>query len=173
MAHIQRLKQALPWAQTPIIINAPMSGAATSDLAVAVTRAGGLGQIGFLDNRRSLIQQLERARRQLQDIMNQQRNTPVDSPPHRLGNDCANEFKVWTEGIRETSPHTQGWIQVGSVSAALEAAQACHPDALVLQGSDAGGHGHAYLASIVKLLPEVADTLRDHGIGGVSLIPTR
>jgi nitronate monooxygenase len=85
----------------------------------------------------------------------------------------ANEFKVWTEGIRETSPHTQGWIQVGSVSAALEAAQACHPDALVLQGSDAGGHGHAYLASIVKLLPEVADTLRDHGIGGVSLIPTR
>ncbi|KAF7592978.1 hypothetical protein BBP40_012214 [Aspergillus hancockii] len=196
MTHIQRLKQALPWAQTPVIINAPMSGAATSDLAVAVTRAGGLGQIGFLDNKCTLAHQLEQARRQLQDIMHTQKSSlapllPIgvgmivfDSPVTPwlplfseykpavawLSFGTTDEFKIWTDGIRKASPHTQVWIQLGSVNTALDAAKTCHPDALVLQGSDAGGHGHADGASIITLLPEVADTFRDHGISNVSLI---
>lgn len=45
--------------------------------------------------------------------------------------------------IVEASPNTEVWIQLESVSATLEVAQACRPDALVSQGSDAGGHGHA------------------------------
>ncbi|KAE8371578.1 inosine monophosphate dehydrogenase [Aspergillus bertholletiae] len=193
MSNMHKLKRALPWVQTPIIINAPMSGVATSDLAVAVTRAGGLGQIGFLDSKRSLAGQLHRARHQLQDIMNTHKDTvlPVGVGMIVFGSPVAHwlslfseyrpavvwlsfattdEFKTWTEGIRKASPRTQIWIQVGSVSAALEAAQACHPDALVLQGSDAGGHGHALGASVISLLPEVADVLQDRGIDDISLI---
>ncbi|KAE8405663.1 hypothetical protein BDV37DRAFT_292886 [Aspergillus pseudonomiae] len=196
MSSIHKLKRALHWVQTPIIINAPMSGAATSDLAVAVTRAGGLGQIGFLDSKRSLAGQLERAKHQLQDVMNTRKDTPepvlpvgvgmivFDSPVTHwlslfskykpavvwLSFAATDEFKLWTEGIRKVSPYTQVWIQVGSVSAAVEAARVCRPDALVLQGSDAGGHGHALGASVISLLPEVADVLRDRGIEDVSLI---
>ncbi|KAL4971393.1 2-nitropropane dioxygenase [Aspergillus desertorum] len=79
-------------------------------------------------------------------------------------------FKHWTESIRQTSPNTKVWIQLGSVRAALEVAQACRPDALVLQGSDAGGHGHARGASIVTLLPEVADALFRAGVGDTPFI---
>ncbi|KAF3385034.1 hypothetical protein F1880_003112 [Penicillium rolfsii] len=57
-----------------------------------------------------------------------------------------------------------------SVKAALDVAQASHPDALVLQGSDAGGHGHQDGASIVSLVPEVMDTLVQHGISDIPLI---
>ncbi|KAB8271902.1 hypothetical protein BDV30DRAFT_249807 [Aspergillus minisclerotigenes] len=196
MSNIHKLKRALPWVQTPILINAPMSGAATSDLAVAVSRAGGLGQIGFLDSKRSLAGQLERAKHELHDIMNAQKDIPEPVLPVGVGMivfgspvahwlslfskykpavvwlsfATTDEFKVWTEGIRKASPYTQVWIQVGSVSAAVEAAQACRPDALVLQGSDAGGHGHALGASVISLLPEVADVLRDRGLDDVSLI---
>ncbi|KAH7133956.1 Nitronate monooxygenase-domain-containing protein [Dactylonectria macrodidyma] len=37
-------------------------------------------------------------------------------------------------------------------------------------GSDAGGHGHESGASIVPLIPEVVDTLRDGGFPDISLI---
>ncbi|KAL3457647.1 2-nitropropane dioxygenase [Aspergillus heterothallicus] len=79
-------------------------------------------------------------------------------------------FKHWTESIREVSPDTKIWIQLGSVRVALEVAQACRPDALVLQGSDAGGHGHARGASIVTLLPEVAGALSRAGVNDTPFI---
>ncbi|KAJ0426780.1 2-nitropropane dioxygenase [Aspergillus carlsbadensis] len=80
------------------------------------------------------------------------------------------DFKAWTDNIRQTSPTTKIWIQLGRVRAALDAAQSCEPDALVLQGSDAGGHGHARGSSIVTLVPEVADTLSRAGMGDIPLI---
>ncbi|KAL4986242.1 2-nitropropane dioxygenase [Aspergillus falconensis] len=80
------------------------------------------------------------------------------------------DFRHWTDSIRRTSPNTKVWVQLGSVRAALEVAQSCHPDALVLQGSDAGGHGHARGSSIVTLLPEVADTLPQNGLDDIPLI---
>jgi nitronate monooxygenase len=61
------------------------------------------------------------------------------------------------------------WIQVGTVSAAL-AASACHPDAIVLQGVDAGGHGVAHGASIISLLPETADALEAQGASNITLV---
>ncbi|KAL2400404.1 hypothetical protein ABEF95_002136 [Exophiala dermatitidis] len=171
-----------------------MSGYATNALAMAVTQSGGLGFIGFPGTPRRLELELE----QFHTAMRHKAIAPTakDVLPVGVGVIClgslvdewrqvlsaykpaviwlsfANvaEFASWTTGIREASPHTKVWIQLGSVSAALEVAQACRPDALVLQGSDAGGHGHANGASLITLVPEVADTLRDHDLGDLPLV---
>ncbi|KEZ40757.1 Dioxygenase [Scedosporium apiospermum] len=145
MLGFSKLKRDFPWVQFPLISNAPMGGIATSKLASAVTRSGGLGQIGFTGAVRSMQTDMEEAK-----------NTE--------------RFALWAQGIRKASPDTKVWIQVGSVSTALEAAKMCHPDALVLQGIDAGGHGHEEGASIVTLLPEVADTLQDNGLDDIPLV---
>ncbi|KAJ6186975.1 hypothetical protein N7519_001883 [Penicillium mononematosum] len=65
MSRLTALKEHLPWIQTPFIINAPMSGIAKSKLATAVTKAGGLGQIGYLDNLHELANELETAKQSL------------------------------------------------------------------------------------------------------------
>ncbi|KAK9494192.1 nitronate monooxygenase [Lipomyces doorenjongii] len=194
MALSNILRKHLPWTQEPLIINAPMSGAAASELAIAVTLAGGLGQIGFMNNIQSLSKQLESARRGLQGVTKILPNPQV--LPIGLGIivfgsaveewislfaqykpavvwlsfASADEFGAWTEGIRRASPDTKVWVQVGSVTAAVAVAEACHPDALVLQGSDAGGHGHKDGANVISLIPEVADVLREHGINDIPLV---
>lgn len=160
-----------------------MSGIAKSKLATAVTRAGGLGQIGFMDNLQDLSNELETTKIALADIT-------ADALPIGLGVivfgsplnawltifakytpavawlsfASADELKVWTEGIRRASPQTRIWVQLGSVKAAVDVARACQPDALVLQGADAGGHGHENGASIVSLVPEVMNIFRDLGL---------
>ncbi|KAE8387658.1 hypothetical protein BDV23DRAFT_186072 [Aspergillus alliaceus] len=157
--------------------------------------AGGLGQIGFLDSKRALAQQFEQARHQLHDLMSSRKDTPKPVLPVGVGMivfgspavhwlslfseyrpavawlsfRTTDEFRAWAEGIRKASQYTQAWIQVGSVSAALEATQACYPDALVLQGSDAGGHGHAYGASVVSLI--VAGGIMDgRGVAAATML---
>jgi nitronate monooxygenase len=52
------------------------------------------------------------------------------------------------------------WVQIGSVAEAVEVVRAAHPDVLVVQGTDAGGHGRAQGASLITLLPEVNDTVQ-------------
>ncbi|KAL1861057.1 hypothetical protein Plec18167_003659 [Paecilomyces lecythidis] len=171
-----------------------MSGAATSKLAVAVTRAGGLGQIGFLDDSRMLSAELERAQGELQDFISHEQSDHVlpigmgmivfgSSIPHWLpvisqykpavvwlSFGETDEFRQWIESIRNISPQTKVWVQLGTVNHAVETAQACHPDAIVLQGSDAGGHGHAHGASVISLIPEAADALKEHGFNDIPLI---
>ncbi|KAF7177638.1 hypothetical protein CNMCM7691_005999 [Aspergillus felis] len=191
MTRVQQIKQYIPWAQTPLIINAPMSGAATSKLAVAVTRAGGLGQIGFLDDKGMLSTELEKTKRQLSDFTVPNGTLPIGvgvivfgSPVSHwlslfaaykpavvwLSFGTSGEFQEWTTELRRVSPDTKIWVQVGSVAAALDTARACQPDALVLQGNDAGGHGHASGASIISLLPEVCDVLHEHRMSQIPLI---
>ncbi|KAK1752792.1 hypothetical protein QBC47DRAFT_389275 [Echria macrotheca] len=71
------------------------------------------------------------------------------------------ETDVWTTQLRGASPHTQIWLQVGTVREALEAARSrSPPDVLVIQGAEAGGHGRAVDgAGIITLIPEIADEL--------------
>ncbi|GIC85973.1 nitronate monooxygenase [Aspergillus udagawae] len=196
MTRVQQIKQYLPWAQTLLIINAPMSVAATSKLAVAVTRGGGLGQIGFLDDTRMLGTELEKTKRHLSDLTVPNGTLPIGvgvivfgSPVSHwlalfaaykpavvwLSFGTAGEFQEWTGGLRRVSPDTKIWMQVGSVAAALDAARACQPDALVVQGvqgNDAGGHGHASGASIIciSLILEVCDVLHKHRMSQIPLI---
>jgi nitronate monooxygenase len=194
MSYISRMKRDLPWIQLPFIANAPMSGVATSKLAVAVTISGGLGQIGFTGSPLGMEAELENAQTQLKEFMVTNQNLDVlpvgvgiiaiGSSPQRwlpifarfkpavvwLSFGDAQQMQAWTKGIREASSSSKVWIQVGSVKAALKAAQSCQPDALVMQGSDAGGHGHAKGASVVTLVPEVVDTLRDHGLSHIPIL---
>ena len=65
---------------------------------------------------------------------------------------------------------TKIWIQIGTVKDAIEVARSCHPDVLVVQGADAGGHGLVQGAGIVTLLPEVADSLRGIGMADIPLV---
>ncbi|RFU81187.1 nitronate monooxygenase [Trichoderma arundinaceum] len=194
MSCTTRIKRDLPWIQLPFIANAPMSGIATSKLAVAVTLSGGLGQIGFTGSTHGLEVELESAQGQLKDFMAGNRDLDVlpvgvgvivtGSSLQRwlpiferykpaviwLSFGSTLQMHAWARGIREATSSTKVWIQVGSVNAALQAAQSCQPDALVMQGSDAGGHGHARGASVVTLVPEAADTLRDHGLSHIPIL---
>lgn len=76
----------------------------------------------------------------------------------------------WTQRVRQASPGTHIWIQVSTVKAAIDITMKCQPDVLVVQGTDAGGHGLTdSTASIVSLIPEVIDTLAEQK---VERIPT-
>ncbi|KAH9890758.1 inosine monophosphate dehydrogenase [Xylariomycetidae sp. FL2044] len=80
------------------------------------------------------------------------------------------DYQAWAREIRARTPETKIWVQIGSASAALEVANLCKPDVLVLQGSDAGGHGFQRGVSVVALFPETADLLRANGLGHMPLV---
>jgi nitronate monooxygenase len=80
------------------------------------------------------------------------------------------DYAVWAAAIREASPETMIWIQCGSVSSALYLVKNVRPDAICIQGSDAGGHGFEKGAGIISLLPEAIDALGREGFGEIPLI---
>lgn len=77
----------------------------------------------------------------------------------------------WADRVRAVAPgQTQIWVQVGTVGEAVAVAGALRPDVLVVQGSDAGGHGLARSASIMTLLPEVRDALQGRQMGDIPVL---
>lgn len=81
------------------------------------------------------------------------------------------DYAHWADRIRQAGEgKTEVWIQIGSVSDAILVAKTSKPDVLVVQGTDAGGHGLETGAGIVSLLPEVADALQAEGLTGIRLI---
>ncbi|KAI0549222.1 2-nitropropane dioxygenase [Xylaria curta] len=74
------------------------------------------------------------------------------------------DYAVWTSTLRTALPTTKIWIQVGTSSAAVEVARTASPDVIVVQGSDAGGHGFARSASVISLLPETAALFATAGL---------
>lgn len=181
-----KLQTDYPWAQTPIIINAPMAGFAESPLATAVTLAGGIGTIGAVEDMSALEARLQSASETITS------SSPPSSPALKFYQETSllplgiglllfivspttvlpvlkrhppafiwlfaaptlSDYTTWTAALRAELPATKIWIQVGSASAAAEVARAANPDVLVLQGSDAGGHGFVRGAGIVSLVPE-------------------
>ena len=70
------------------------------------------------------------------------------------------QLAQWTKETRRvTQDRTKIWIQIGTVADAIETTESCQPDVLVVQGSDAGGHGLEKCAGLVSLLPEVDDAV--------------
>ncbi len=65
----------------------------------------------------------------------------------------------WVQKARKASPETKIWVQIGSVKEALDTVLNVSPDVLVVQGTDAGGHGRVQGASLISLLPEVSDAI--------------
>ena len=80
------------------------------------------------------------------------------------------DYTTWAAKIRNVCPNSKIWIQTGTVNAAVKIAQSTKPDALVLQGADAGGHGFERGASIVSLLPEATDVFQANSLGHIPLL---
>jgi len=190
------MRSAYSWTSSPLVANAPMRLIALAPLAVGVSQAGGLGFIAAGTDDRHLKNELQRVADMLERSPIE--GTPPDVLPIGIGfitwgvklhtvleafsnhipaaawlfAPNKNEDLVeWTQKIRACSRgKTKIWIQIGSVSDALQVAKICHPDILVVQGADAGGHGLAQGAGIISLLPEVADALEEGGLNDISLV---
>jgi nitronate monooxygenase len=198
----QQLAVAYPWTVAPLIVSAPMRVFTGPEMAVAVARAGGLGFIGPGVKPESTAADLETAKRLAVDsgMLSQK---PDSVLPVGVGFQIWNgdlevsasavsqytpaaiwlfaprngqpDVDVWTKRLRETSPETKIWLQIGTLREALDAVQsASPPDVLVVQGAEAGGHGRTSDGiGFITLLPEIADATRGSGIpliaaGGVA-----
>ncbi|KAK3364699.1 hypothetical protein B0T25DRAFT_563702 [Lasiosphaeria hispida] len=182
------LTKTYPWTKSPLIVSAPMRVMTGPDLAVSVFRAGGLGFIGPGLTPSSTATDLSTTRTLLSPP------SPTDPLPVGVGfqlwngdlptavsavsahrpiaawlfapRDGQSEINTWASALRAASPATQIWLQVGTLAEALSAVSSPHPpDVLVVQGSEAGGHGRATDGvGFITLLPEIADAVRGSGI---------
>ncbi|KAH8670254.1 hypothetical protein BGZ60DRAFT_407019 [Tricladium varicosporioides] len=199
-SHRATLLSDYPWVHptSPLITSAPMRLIAQSELALAVSRAQGVGFLGLGTDVTSLSSLLEECSISLSSSSIP--NTPSGILPIGVGFICwgaslpdtfstikssvlkpcaawlfapssLSSLVDWSDSIRKASDgKTKIWIQVGTVSFALEVAEACKPDVLIIQGSDAGGHGLVNSSSIISLLPECADALHASGFSHIPLI---
>ena len=192
------LSLSYPWTQAPLVANAPMRLIALASLAVAVSRAGGIGFLAAGTDVSDLKKELEKAASLIKESTIQGADDhvlPIGVGFINWGLDIDTAMAAfeeylpaavwffaprktedlwdWTQRIRMLSEgRTKIWIQVGNVLDALETARKCRPDVLVIQGSDAGGHGLAQGASVMSLLPEVFDALHEERLEGIPLIAT-
>ena len=172
-----------PWIQSPLIANAPMAGFAGASLATQVSLHGGMGMIGAGFSMEELNNELSKA----QELM-KEANDPQSQGMLRVGvgfllfvhplEDVLdivkkyrpvvvwlfaakeiNDYARWATALRNVAPEVHIWIQVGSVADATEINLTAKPNAIVAQGSDAGGHGLERGASIISLVPEISDAL--------------
>lgn len=179
------LKLDYPWIHTPLVVGAPMRLIALSKLACEISNAGGLGFIGAGNDVSTLEHELQQSKLSLKVKSNDdilpvgvgfllwagsqllqdalpilERHKPAAiwlfAPEH------PDQLVHWTnECRRATNNETKIWIQIGNVSEALQAVKTCKPDVLVVQGTDAGGHGLEKCAGLITLLPEVDDAVTD------------
>jgi nitronate monooxygenase len=193
MSH-QTLHKDYPWLtpDAPIVVGAPMMRITMSEAAVAVSAAGGLGFLAAGFDVSSLPSDLSSAAKRVSSVPSLASRTidgvlPIGVGFQNWGADMTKslgalrdhpvaavwffapkqirDLASWTRAARDLSGgRTKIWIQIGTVAEALEAAQCCQPDVLVVQGADSGGHGLAQRAGLMTLLPEVADTLARKGL---------
>ena len=142
-------------------------------LAVAVSRAGGLGFIGPQAKTEDTADCLDTASSLIREAGTFASTTATTSslpigvgyqlwaddlniaPPaiekHQpcaawlfAPRDHSKDYDTWSRTIRRASPSTQIWIQIGTLK---EAKQLLHntekPDVVVVQGAESGGHGRA------------------------------
>lgn len=189
------LQKDYPWTATPLIASAPMAKVAKPSLAVAVSKAGGLGFIaaGYTsDNLQDLLEEASKLIAEEDSTISTLKNAIDDFAVLPVGvgfitwsaslktalpalekyRPCAvwlfapptdfHDLVPWVTQIRDaTSQKTKIWVQVGSVKDAIMAATILQVDVIVVQGSDAGGHALIHGASIVSLMPEVHDKIRE------------
>nr|OQO19313.1 hypothetical protein B0A51_11619 [Rachicladosporium sp. CCFEE 5018] len=172
-----------PWTSQPLIAVAPMRLICLSKLASEVSNAGGLGFIGIGSDASTLEAELTQATSEL-TVKSSDDTLPVGvgfllwagEPLLQASLPLLAKFKpaaVWlfapsqpgqlahwtTETRKATGGKSKIWIQIGTVAAALDTVANCQPDVLVVQGSDAGGHGLEECAGLISLLPEVDDAV--------------
>lgn len=171
-----------------------MSGFAGPALAHAVYKAGGIGFLGGLPDIKALRTALE----DVTELVTGHRmpkpgaNLPIglgallfaqkldevvaliaEFRPVAVWLFAAHEsadFGRWSEAIRKANEQTKIWIQIGSVTGAINLVQSCKPDVLVLQGADAGGHGGEKGAGIISLIPETLHALQQLEMDDMSIV---
>ncbi|KAL7943424.1 hypothetical protein V8C42DRAFT_328990 [Trichoderma barbatum] len=189
-AELRRLlARPYPWVKKSFIVGAPMRIMGGPQLAVAVSAAGGLGFMGPQAKPDGVLADLDKARELVAASSLRHPLLPIGVGFQVWNGDlkvataavekhkpCAvwlfaarngqKELDEWTVSLRGASRDTQVWIQVGTLSDALAAVNsATPPDVLVIQGSEAGGHGMAKESTgTIVLLPEVADAVKESGI---------
>lgn len=184
-----------PWTKKPFLASASMGGFAMHNLACTVSQAGGLGFIGSVNDMPALEKELSAAKEQLASSSIKPKvdgmlPIGVGFLPFVANLDAAAEiiqkykpaavwlfvekqpgdYKRWVERMREASPDSKIWIQNGAVASALAIARTCHPDVLVMQGSDAGGHGYEKTASVISLVPETISALSDARLSDIKVV---
>ncbi|KAL3466898.1 inosine monophosphate dehydrogenase [Aspergillus heterothallicus] len=142
----RQLSARYPWVSNPLIIGAPMRVMTGPALAVAVSRAGGLGFIGPGLKTQDIFKDLEEASALIKQTKLHQKNkaTPSQTLPVGIGfqvwaddlqtatsaiakyKPCAAwlfaprngqpDLDTWSQNIRTASPDTHIWIQIGTVS---------------------------------------------------------
>ncbi|QKX56945.1 uncharacterized protein TRUGW13939_04053, partial [Talaromyces rugulosus] len=150
-----------PWTASPLIVSAPMARVAKPTLAVAVSKAQGLGFIaaGYTsDNLEELLQEAT-------ELFSDSKTTGSDEStvlPVGVG------FITWSASLQTAIPAIKKYRPC---AVWLFAPPAGYQDLLPwateirastsqkMQGSDAGGHSQAQGASVVTLVPEVADKI--------------
>ena len=191
------LRAAYPWVKAPLLASAPMLGAATPELAVSVSRAGGVGFIAG----GTKFETLDKALNDVSSLLDSfDRSVPCVPGTLPIGVGFQNwscdisiaaaairkhvpaiawlfapshvdELRNWSQELRAASEgKTRIWIQVGSVQEARQAVELAKPDVLVLQGTDAGGHGLSQSASVISLIPETLDVLAANGTTNTSIL---
>lgn len=179
-----------------MIISAPMRVMSGPALAVAVSRAGGLGFIGPGAKTQDVLADLEEVSSLIEKEKVLRDSTTSSSSPalpvgvgFQLWSDDINtavsaiqKFKPcaawlyaprqgqtdldrWSRRIRNASPRTQIWVQIGTMAEAQGFIGGSeNPDVIVVQGAEAGGHGRARDGlGLISLLPEVSDELANKG----------
>lgn len=197
-----QLSVTYPWTATPLIVSAPMRVMSGPNLAVSVSRAGGLGFIGPGEKPEHTAVDLKSAKGLLAASGIQQPegrsvlplgvgfqiwNGNLDVSASTLSQyrpaaawlfaprNGQADVDTWTKRLRDASPETKIWLQIGTLQEALDAVQSdSPPDVIVVQGAEAGGHGRtADGIGFITLLPEIADATRGSSIpliaaGGVA-----
>lgn len=149
------------------LLNAPMGGAATGELAAAVSAAGGLGLIGG-----SSVADPDWLRAQIR-LVRERTDKPfgVGFITHRLSNmpglyevALAERVPVIAHSFADPGPYMAAARQAGctvlcqvrDVDGALEAARA-GVDVVVAQGTEAGGHTGG--VATLPLVPQIVDAV--------------
>ncbi|KAF2744083.1 inosine monophosphate dehydrogenase [Sporormia fimetaria CBS 119925] len=185
MAVLQKLKEDYPWIETPLVVAAPMRLITLAESVVEVTKAGGIAFLAAGTDPSDLPTHLQTAR----DLLTKHSSPIPSRPNHLpfgigfinwgcelesclppitqfrpsavwfFAPKSPSQLAQWSHETRAASPGTRIWAQVGSVQEAMDALEAAKPDVLVVQGTDAGGHGLARGAGIAVLVPEVCDAI--------------
>lgn len=131
-----------------------MGGFALADLAIAVSKAGGLGFIGADGDMSKLSSELSKVEEALdrhngllpigvgllsfavkmQDALEVVKKFKPSIIWLFAARDVS-DYSVWAENVRKVSPKTQIWVQIGSVEGALQIAKNVKPDAMCIQVS--------------------------------------
>lgn len=170
---------------TPIIVP-PMAGAAGGKLAAEVTLAGGFGFVGVGYGEEAGIREIEVAKSILRNFPDKASDfgvgflcwmldekeqlikvlqTALEARVKCIWLSFGDDIGKWVDYIRKydearDKPHkTLIWVLINSVKEAQRAVDDWHADVLVVQGIEAGGHGHGEALPLLTLLPMVKQSL--------------